>query len=767
WSLENGYRRVAGVSSFGIGGTNAHIIISDYVNKLHGKHELLTPESGLLFVDSLLFPISAKSRKSLGLFKQNLVQYLSKHELSVNELRDIAYTLEAREDFQYRCCVAANNKEDLLTKLQDTPLVEALHDEKPKIVFMFPGQGSQYPNMAIELYQNDKQFKSYVNECILIANRYLEIDFGSILYPDIYPGLGEEDIKQTKWAQISLFVISYSLAKYLDLLGIKSNTYIGHSIGEYVAATLAGVFNLEDAIRLVIARGKAMQLMKPGRMLAIKSDWASLESVVLKHNCELAVINSPKDIVVSGTKADIDVLLHDLEDLNITAIQLDTSHAYHSRMMEEAAIQFEKEFISIKLNRPNKEFVSNLTGLWNDDEVLKKEYWSAQLRNRVEFNKGVETIYAKYPDNIIFVEVGTGKGLSSFIKMHEDRFKKTRKSIQLLPSFKESKDNSIGKIIFKEDLLSILWSYGVVSLNQFSTNDQLRINQELPTYQFEYKRCWIDKAKTRNKDITNDITLNIHRKRVIEEHYTDLEYKVAEVFCEILGCEEISLHDNFFHLGGNSISSIQLAGRLRQHLKLKISANDILVCKTIDKLCKKIVSDKLNMDNNSVVLNESGVLKGELGLLPIQEWFFSKVDSRIFNKANHWNQSFLIKTGQLDQDVLKHSLKKLIEYHDGLRLNYHVTADGKYIQKYSKPCAVELSYLNISKLTDNEYQEVLTNWQSGFELFGSGPLYHFGYLDGYLDGSSRIFLAFHHLIMDTVSWRIIVNDLRELYTKLS
>jgi len=252
----------------------------------------------------------------------------------------------------------------------------------------------------------------------------------------------------------------------------------------------------------------------------------------------------------------------------------------------------------------------------------------------------------------------------------------------------------------------------------------------------------------------------------------DMESKICDIYAEVLGLpiDKIGINDDFFHLGGDSIISIQLVTRLRKYLGLNISVKDVFTQKTVAALAGKILSvqDNVNYDDN-MLLKENEILTGMVELLPIQEWFFDKIGNGLFKKPGHWNQSFLIKTEALDQKLLKYSLIKLIEYHDCFRLNYSLTSGNNYKQFYNLAIdynELDIEYLNISGLSDAELQQNLTDWQSNFDLFGRSPLYRIGYLDGYEDGSSRIFFALHHLLVDAVSWRIITRDLQALYGKL-
>ncbi|WP_164503864.1 non-ribosomal peptide synthetase [Rickettsiales endosymbiont of Stachyamoeba lipophora] len=249
----------------------------------------------------------------------------------------------------------------------------------------------------------------------------------------------------------------------------------------------------------------------------------------------------------------------------------------------------------------------------------------------------------------------------------------------------------------------------------------------------------------------------------------ELEKELCAIWGEVLGIEpdKISIQDDFFRLGGDSIISIQLVSRIRRRLGLSVSVKDIFNFKSIEKLYDNVLSKTVSEE---VTLNsEHGILDGTVPLLPIQEWFFANK----FEKFNHWNQAFIVKVPDLDIEKLKTSLEKLIEHHDAFRLRYRKLGDGNYEQYYaSKAQAESLMTLDISQLNTQEsteefniqLQQILTDWQSNFDI-EKGPLYSIGYIHGYKDGSARLWFALHHLIIDTVSWRIITEDLKRLYNE--
>ncbi|MDR2407170.1 MAG: condensation domain-containing protein, partial [Bacteroidales bacterium] len=246
----------------------------------------------------------------------------------------------------------------------------------------------------------------------------------------------------------------------------------------------------------------------------------------------------------------------------------------------------------------------------------------------------------------------------------------------------------------------------------------------------------------------------------------EMENELCKIFAEILGTDvsTISIDDDFFRLGGDSISSIQFVSRVRQRMNVRLSVKDIFNLKTVKLICENILSE--TDKNKQSICSEQGVLEGECNLLPVQQWFFANLDKGLLPDYNHFNQSFMIEVPELDRDILLRSISKLVEYHDIFRIRYIKDSQSGYTQIYEKHISdITINYLNVKGLTRDEQISILTCWQSEFNIF-SGKLFSVGYLDGYDDRSARIYFALHHLIIDTVSWRIIKDDLQSIYQYL-
>ncbi|MEH2121102.1 SDR family NAD(P)-dependent oxidoreductase [Nostoc sp.] len=475
WKAGSNPRR-AGVSSLGIGGTNAHVILEEA--------PMLEPSSPSRPWQLLL--LSAKTESALETATENLVQYLQLHT-DVN-LGNIAYTLQVgRAGFNHRRVLVCQDIEDAASalQLQDpqrvfTRLVES--GDRP-IAFMFPGQGAQYVDMGKELYQTEPIFQQQVDLCCQLLQPHLGLDLRSI----IYPGESEleaaaQKLQQTNITQPVLFVIEYALAQLWMSWGISPGAMIGHSIGEYVAACLAGVVSVEDALALVAARGRLMQQLPSGAMLSVPLPESEVKAL-LDEKLSLAACNAPSLCVVSGTHDAIDVFQNKLQ--GIECRRLHTSHAFHSEMMEPILEPFQKQIDKVKLHPPKIPFISNVTGTWiTAEQATDPNYWVRHLRQTVQFAAGISALLQE--PNRILLEVGPGRTLCTFAQKHLDAVG--------LCSLRHPKEKH-SDIKFLLNTLGKLWLSGVqIEWSGFYAHER-RHRLPLPTYPFERQRYWIEAQK--------------------------------------------------------------------------------------------------------------------------------------------------------------------------------------------------------------------------------------------------------------------------------
>ena len=477
WHTPTTPRR-AGVSSFGTGGTNAHVILEEAppldVSGPSRKWQLLM--------------LSAKTPGALDSLTANLSDHLTTK--SNDSLADIAYTLQVgRRRFAHRKIFLLPD-EDTATA-GDLLRVDSKsnngRDDRKSIVFMFTGQGSQYINMGFSLYEQEPLFKDLVDYCCGQLIELLGVDLRKIMYTE--DPSASEQLKQTSLAQPALFVIEYALAKLWMSWGVKPKAMIGHSIGELVAACIAGVFSLEDALRLVASRGKLMQSMAPGAMVVVhqpRNDTLPL----LDDTLSIAAVNTPSSCVVSGPFDSIESLEKRLGEKVIPYQRLNTSHAFHSGMMDGIVDLFTKRVEAINLQSPQIPFFSNITGKWMDNESARDPaYWGKQIRAAVQFSDCMVELL-KNPE-YTYLEVGPGNSLCTLLYQHRSKLE----GEIAFPSLPHPKDKqSDEKIIIQT--LGELWLAGVEVDWPGYYRHEKRQRVALPTYPFERERYWIDPSKT-------------------------------------------------------------------------------------------------------------------------------------------------------------------------------------------------------------------------------------------------------------------------------
>jgi non-ribosomal peptide synthase protein (TIGR01720 family) len=490
WKAGSTPRR-AGVSSLGMGGTNAHLVLE---------------EAPILPVSSpsrrwQLLVLSAKTESALEIATQNLAQHLTEH--SHLNLADVAYTLQVgRREFNYRRILVCRDTQDAISTLNQQGQGVFTQFQEPcarSIAFMFPGQGSQYIDMAKELYETEAVFREQLERCCLILKPHLDLDLRSLIYPDKLHEEAAQKLQQTCFAQPALFVIEYALAQLWVSWGISPQTMIGHSIGEYVAACLADVMSLEDALSLVAIRGRLMQQLPSGKMLSVPLKEAEVKPL-LNKNLSLGACNAPNSCVVSGTHEAIDALNLQLLANGIDCRLLHTSHAFHSQMMESILEPFIVEVKKVKLNPPQIPFISNLSGTWiTAEEATDANYWAKHLRQTVRFTAGISTLLQQ--SNLILLEVGPGRTLCTFVKQHREK----QEEQIILSSLRHAKEQQ-ADIPFLLNTLGRLWLAGIsVDWLSFYTLER-RHRLPLPTYPFERQRYWIEaekKFQTQNYLTTN------------------------------------------------------------------------------------------------------------------------------------------------------------------------------------------------------------------------------------------------------------------------
>ncbi|MGD1905432.1 MAG: beta-ketoacyl synthase N-terminal-like domain-containing protein [Leptolyngbyaceae cyanobacterium] len=527
WS-RNGVPRRAGVSSFGFGGTNVHIVLEEAPQPQ--AENKATPRPQIL-------SLSAKTPAALTHMRERLAAHLKAN--SDLDLADAAYTLNlGRWELPYRCTVVAQTSSEAIEKLvSNQGEIHPAAENAPPVIFMFPGQGSQYVNMGRQLYAGELQFREVCDRCFDCLQSQHDLDLKAILFPDPDADLPtiEAKLTQTEIAQPALFVIEYAIAQLWQAWGIKPEATIGHSIGEYVAACVSGVFSLEDALAVVTARGRLMQQQPTGSMVAVRLTRAEIEPL-LQGSLVLAVSNAPALNVVSGPAAEIEPFQGKLEAQGVDCIPLHTSHAFHSPLMEGAIAPFIDQLQRVKLQVPQVPFMSNVTGTWiTDAQATDPQYWAQQLRQSVLFADGVRELLKRYPEGI-FLEAGPGRTLCSLTRQQAGE----QTIISSLPHPKDPVDDTA--LILQS--LGRLWQGGAaISWSNFY-GDRRDRRIPLPTYPFDRQRYWIDPPSedqlnlAKNTDLSQWFYVPTWKRSLLPESSPDAPKRCWVVFVDDTGLGE-------------------------------------------------------------------------------------------------------------------------------------------------------------------------------------------------------------------------------------
>jgi len=505
WKAK-GFPRRAGISSLGIGGTNAHIvleeaplgdgIISENANVLPDtKHQILL--------------VSARTNSALSEYTANLAEYLSRNPHT--NLADVSYTLrEGRKSFEYRCHTVCATTEvasvQLATLTEKLSATSVQKSDKKKVVFMFPGQGTQYIGMGRELYENEETFRAAVDRCAALLHPELNQNIREIFYPSSKPEGAESLLTETMWAQPAIFVIEYAMAQLLISRGIHPDAVVGHSVGEYAAACIADIFLLEDALRLVAARGRLIQKLPHGDMLAVRLTAEEL-SPYLNANVSIASINSPGRCVLSGTPEAIADVQQSLTEVGVAHQLLHTSHAFHSPMMEPVLDEFMKYVETVPRHNAQIQFVSTVTGTnLTHGEYLSAAYWCDNLRQSVCFMDAVTNLITD--SNPLLVEVGPGTTLSAFVRQNH-LFDKQKHSV--VSSIRHPQSSTEDAALLLE-VMGSAWAAGI-EVNWSNLTDRVTLNRlPLPTYPFEQHEHWyVPKVDEQSTGSTNAIFNSTHQ----------------------------------------------------------------------------------------------------------------------------------------------------------------------------------------------------------------------------------------------------------------
>lgn len=464
---RNGQARRAGVSSFGIGGTNAHVVLEEA--------PAVSPASVSRAYHSLF--VSGKNGEALLRNTRNLLDFIE--DGSDLQLADLAYTTQVgRAHFDYRRLVVCHNREEaiaMLKKSLERRIPKPLPPRPRQKVFMFPGQGSQYAGMSRDLYAHEPLFRNTMDQCLEIYEKSTGTSLNSHLFSQ-----EPADLQDIQFSHPSLFCVEYSLASLLMHWGIKPDVMIGHSIGEYVAACIAGVFSLEDAMQLVIARSKLIQGTQKGAMLgvAIRPDELGLQLEKVK-GIDLAAVNSADICLISGETLHIDTFQQQLEQRGYSCQKVLSSHASHSRLMDDILDPFGEIISKVEMKAPQIPLISNITGKLHEvSQVTDPSYWVSHLRETVNFAAGVASITES--GESVFIEVGPGNVLGTFVRSNSTIGRGHSVAYTMRHGQKDEDDRK-----YLTEALGKMWLLGIEPDWKSYYETEVRNRVRLPGYSFE------------------------------------------------------------------------------------------------------------------------------------------------------------------------------------------------------------------------------------------------------------------------------------------
>jgi len=625
WPDQVGPRH-AGVSSFGIGGTNAHIVLSEAPDQtISGRSRPWQ-----------IITLSAKTEPALETMTSQLHDYLNTHP-NVS-FSDVCYTLHlGRKLFEHRRYLVCKNTDDAIFELSKILPDEATQKQSGRIItkadskiarkiaFMFSGQGSQYVNMAQKLYKVELNFRKEVDRCrnilkerfVYLFERLIEDDFNAL----------SDKVHDTYITQPTLFIVEYALAKTLISWNIQPEVMIGHSIGEYVAACLAGVFTLEQALELVTIRGRMIYDLEKGDMLMVELSEQEA-STYLNESLSLAAINGEYRCVISGQSEAIISLQKELTQKEVQNRILHTSHAFHSHMMDGILEDFTNSVRRRSPQKPKIPFVSSLTGeLITDKQAASPDYWAKHLRNAVRFHQGLETLFNLRESETcgwILLEVGPGKTLCTLARQHPGKTDQDVVHETMRHSYEDVSD--IKKLL---TTIAKLWMNNVdIDWEVFHANRQ-RYKISLPTYPFERLDYWIESANkirlTQDRRGRNEQTLpplpneNMQAKvvkKLVVEPRNKFDVFICQLWEKSLGANNICIHDNYFDLGGDSLRAVGIIDTLVTKYKTPIATHILIQKPTVAELSDYIKSISQHPEAEGAQDNEQAYT---LSLVTIQK----------------------------------------------------------------------------------------------------------------------------------------------------
>lgn len=785
WQRTEEPRR-AGISAFGLSGTNAHIIIEEPPQLSFNPSEVDRPAH--------LLTLSAKSDDALDDLAQKWVSYLEKNP-QLN-LADLAFSANTgRGQFNHRLAILAKStleaKDSLTAFTQKQPCLNVFSQtveksRQNKIAFLFTGQGSQYADMGRQLYETQPTFRHALEECDRLLQPYLEKSLLEVLYSD------SSLLDQTAYTQPALFAIEYALYKLWQSWGIKPDGVLGHSVGEYVSACVAGVYSLEDGIKLIAERGRLMQsLPQKGAMAAIFAPIETVKSVISPYGdqVEIATINSSENIVISGDQEAINQIKADLESQSLEVRLLQVSHAFHSGMMQPILAEFKAIAAKISYKTPQLDWISTVTGE-EISQAVTDDYWCQQVRQCVQFAPAIETLASQGYN--LFIEIGSHPILT---RLGQKTL--ANPDYLWLSSLQRGQDDWQ---ILLQSVAKLAVSGVNIDWNGFD-KDYARLRLPLPTYAFQKQPYWLTVEApglrpTQGTETVEEQDLHQSQERETlgvpglrptqkqnETKAESLESQLIALISQITGLnpQQLSLNVSLeADLGLDSIMMTQLMNGLlslipeeqRSQFSETFSLRHLMQVSNLQELLTILQSHtsspKPQISNpkpqtKNLQPQPSNLVPILHSQIPLLMSYWSLNSNSLFTKVKI--------AGEFDLNIAQQAWKLLINRHPMLRAQFQIPEDATCFADYQlevleNPIPPEILVKDFTTLTPEEQgekiEEEIYHWLNYNWSLTQWPLHGFSVLK-LSEQIHQLFLGNEHLISDGLSNHVMIREFLEIY----